>query len=60
MQPGNRRLLKTLEALGVPLVLVALRDPYDIEFARPATTVVTATGFRRCQVAAARRAVFGR
>ncbi|MBK7206709.1 MAG: beta-N-acetylhexosaminidase [Elusimicrobia bacterium] len=60
LQPGNRRLLKTLEALGVPLVLVALRDPYDIEFARPATTVVTATGFRRCQVAAARRAVFGR
>jgi beta-N-acetylhexosaminidase len=59
LQSGNRRLLKTLENTGVPLVLVTLRDPYDMDVARPATTVVTATGLRRCQIEAARHAVFG-
>lgn len=59
LQPGNRRLLTALEKDGRPLVLVTLRDPYDLEFAAPRTPVLDAAGFRRCQVAAACRAVFG-
>lgn len=60
LQPGNRRLLAALEKDGRPLALVTLRDPYDLSFASPATPVVDAAGFRRCQVEAARRVVFGR
>lgn len=60
LNPGLRQLLSALERGPRPLVLVTLRDPYDVDLARPHTTVVHATGFRRCQVEAARDAVFGR
>ncbi len=59
LHPGNRRLLRRLESLEIPFVLVLLRDPYDAEFAGPETLVVTAQGYRQCQIAACLKGIFG-
>ena len=58
LQPGNRHLLEALQIQHQPLVLVLMRDPYDMEFARPSTTVVTAFGYRQAQLEACMRKIF--
>jgi beta-N-acetylhexosaminidase len=59
MNPGERRLLDRLQRAPRPLIFVPLRDPYDRSWARSSTTVVTAFGFRHCQIAACLHAIFG-
>jgi beta-N-acetylhexosaminidase len=52
LQPGNHKLLKALEKLKQPLVLVLMRDPYDGEETNPTTTLVNGFGFRQVQLEA--------
>lgn len=58
--PSNRALLEQVQAVASRLVVVLLRDPYDQQFLAPATTVVTAFGWRVCQLRAVVAAITGR
>jgi hypothetical protein len=52
LHKGCKALLDALQASAKKLVFVLLRDPYDEEFAKPSNAVVTAFGFRLCQLEA--------
>lgn len=58
LQPGDRALLKALQTRTPKPILLLLRNPYDRVFAAPETTVVTAFGFRQCQIAACLERIF--
>jgi len=55
---GGKLLLDTLQKTAKSYVLALLRDPYDEAYARPATPVVTAHGFRVCQIDACLAKIF--
>jgi hypothetical protein len=48
--PSNKTLLDRVHTSARSLVVVLLRDPYDIEFIREDVTCVTAYGWRVCQI----------
>ena len=50
--PSNKTLLDRVQASARSLVVVLLRDPYDIEFIREGVTCLTAYGWRLCQIEA--------
>jgi beta-N-acetylhexosaminidase len=50
--PTNRALLDRLQTAAAGLVVVLLRDPYDLALLRPEATAVTAWGWRVCQLRA--------
>ena len=58
LQPGNRKLLEALQKDKCPLVVVLMRDPYDLEFIAPTTTVVSASGYRQAQLEACLKKIF--
>lgn len=59
LQPGDRALMASLQRRQPKPILVLLRNPYDRVFADPRSTVVTAFGFRQCQIAACLERIFG-
>ncbi|MGQ9920287.1 MAG: beta-N-acetylhexosaminidase [Desulfobacca sp.] len=50
--PSNKALLDRVQATAHRLIVVLLRDPYDVAFLRPETTCLTAFGWRVCQLQA--------
>lgn len=50
--PGERQLLLSVQNNAPVVVAVLLRDPYDRDYFRPGDAVMTAFGFRRCQIEA--------
>lgn len=52
LYPSNRELLEAVQDTAGTLVAVLLRDPYDVEFIKPGTTVLTAFGWRAGQLRA--------
>ncbi|MGQ0644541.1 MAG: beta-N-acetylhexosaminidase [Elusimicrobiota bacterium] len=58
LSAGWRRALRDLQKSARRFVLVLLRDPYDEEYAAPSTAVVTAYGFRLCQIRACLEKIF--
>ncbi len=57
---GCKQLLEAIQPAAKKFVLVLLRDHYDEEFAAPSTAVVTAFGFRLCQINACLNKIFPR
>lgn len=55
-----KRLLEALQKAAKKLILVLLRDPYDREYAEPGTAVVTAYGWRVCQIRACLEKILGK
>lgn len=54
---ANKVLLDRLQAAARQLVVVLLRDPYDVEFLQPRVTCLTAFGWRVCQLQAVLAAI---
>lgn len=52
-------LVRTLLDTGVPVVVVAMRNPYDIEQFPSAKTYIAAYGFRECTMQAVAELIFG-
>lgn len=59
LHPGNRHLLEQLQRVAPEMVLVLMRDPYDRVWADKATTLVSAHGYRQCQIEACLQRIFG-
>jgi beta-N-acetylhexosaminidase len=53
LYPSNKSLLDTVQKAAKELVVVLLRDPYDLEYLREGAASVTAFGWRVCQIKAA-------
>jgi beta-N-acetylhexosaminidase len=53
LYPSERGLLVALQSTGRPLVVVLMRDPYDVARLMPNVGSVTAYGWRQCQLDAA-------
>jgi beta-N-acetylhexosaminidase len=58
LMPGCRRMLDALQRASKNLVVVLLRSPYDRSFVRPGVPVVTAFGYRLCQIKACLEKIF--
>jgi beta-N-acetylhexosaminidase len=58
MVPPHKKLLEGLTKGARKLVVVLMRDPYDIEFIAESTACVTAYGYRVCQLEAAIGKIF--
>lgn len=58
LDPAVHALWKALRKTSTPRVVVFLRDPYDRDWAAPEETLVTAFGFRQCQIDATLATVF--
>ncbi len=56
---SNRALLDQVQAKARRLVVVLLRDPYDVTFLRPEVAGLTAFGWRVCQLQAVIAAIGG-
>ncbi|MGE5577781.1 MAG: beta-N-acetylhexosaminidase [Syntrophothermus sp.] len=52
-------LVRALLDTGVPVVVVAMRNPYDIELFPSAKTYIAAYGFRECTMQAVAELIFG-
>ena len=50
LYPSNKSLLDAVQNAARKLVVVLLRDPYDLEFLKEGTAGVTAFGWRVCQI----------
>lgn len=59
LYPGLRRLLNDLHKASKKFILVLLRNPYDVKWVPPHATVVTAFGYRLCQIEACLKSLFG-
>lgn len=57
--PTNKILLDRVQAAARQLIVVLLRDPYDVAFIRPEVTCLTAFGWRLCQLRALLAAICG-
>ena len=53
LYPSNKSLLDAVQNAAKKLVVVLLRDPYDLEYLKEGTAGVTAFGWRACQIRAA-------
>ncbi|MEJ2090779.1 MAG: beta-N-acetylhexosaminidase [Syntrophobacterales bacterium] len=53
LYPSNKSLLDAVQNTAKKLVVVLLRDPYDLEYLKEGTAGVTAFGWRACQIRAA-------
>jgi hypothetical protein len=51
-------MLDALQRASKNLVVVLLRSPYDRSFVRPGVPVVTAFGYRLCQIKACLEKIF--
>ncbi len=60
LYPSNRNLLSQVQGHARKLVVVLMRDPYDVEFIGGREACVTAFGFRVCQLEAAIEKIFSR
>lgn len=58
IDPGTRSLLESAQQTAKRLVVVLLRDVYDVEFVRPGTLCLTNYGFRVCDLDAVLRKSF--
>lgn len=58
MYPSNAMLLSRLQASAKKLVVVLMRDPYDVELVEEKAACVTAFGYRICQLEAAIDKIF--
>jgi len=56
---SNKALLDRVQAAARQLIVVLLRDPYDLAFLRPEVTCLTAFGWRLCQLRALLAAICG-
>ncbi|MGQ9689261.1 MAG: beta-N-acetylhexosaminidase [Desulfobaccales bacterium] len=52
LYPSNRELLDRLQQAADNLVVVLLRDPYDLDFIGDQSAALTAFGWRACQIKA--------
>jgi len=58
LYPSNKSLLDAVQKASKKLVVVLLRDPYDLEYLKEGTAGVTAFGWRTCQIRAAIEKIF--
>jgi len=56
--PGQKKLLESIQQAAKRIVVILLRDVYDVEFVKPDTLCATAYGFRVCDIDAALKKVF--
>jgi len=56
--PAQERLLGALQRTAKKLIVVLMRDPYDVSFLRPKDAGLTAFGFRKCQIEAVIHRIF--
>lgn len=59
LYPAQAELLKAVQNTHRPIILVLLRDPYDASLANPQDAVITAYGFRLCQIKAVINRIYG-
>ena len=59
LYPGQQKLFAALQGTARKLVVIFMRDPYDKTFLRSKDAGITAFGFRRCQIEAVIRSIYG-
>ncbi|MCB4757679.1 MAG: hypothetical protein LHV69_11730, partial [Elusimicrobia bacterium] len=56
---AQQKLFAALQKSARKLVVVLMRDPYDKAFLRPKDIGITAFGFRKCQIEAVIKRIYG-
>jgi len=59
LSPSQQQLVKDLLATGIPVVVVAVRDPYDIAYFESAPTYVATYGYKEVSLTSVTEVLFG-
>jgi len=57
---GQRQLLFRLQEMDAEVILVLIRNPFDIEFLNPSNTCLITYGFRKSQMLSLLKVIFGK
>jgi beta-N-acetylhexosaminidase len=59
LYPAQAELVKRVVQAGSPVVVVGMRNPYDLEDFAEVSTYIAAYSFRECSMQAAAEVIFG-